>query len=392
MKRALIVTSIGGFLPQFEMNDVRILQQYGMDVHYASNFQNPVYQLDLDMLHRQGIQTHPVSISKSPSKFFQNLKAFFQVKRLIDQEEIDLVHCHNPMGGVVARLAAAMSKRKPKVIYTAHGFHFYKGAPLLNWLLYYSAERFLAHFTDCLITINAEDERRAKRFRLKRRGKVFLIHGVGVDMTRFSPQPNKNAAIRAQLGIPADAFHIVTAAELNENKNQTAVIRAVAVLEDPSVYYSICGKGPWEEKLRTEIDRYGLSEKVKLLGYRDNMEDILQSADCFAFPSLREGLGVAAVEALACGVPVIATDNRGSREYLQDHVNGLRCDAADPASFTQTLRTLKSDELLRERLHSQCRESVENFSLTDTDKRMRRIYWEVIHESGRNRTGKHAGT
>ncbi len=380
MRRALIVTSIGGFLPQFEMNDVRILQDYGMEVHYASDFQEPFYHLDLDQLREQGIRPHAVSIHKSPAAILRNLKAFFEIRKLIDREEIDLVHCHNPLGGAVGRLAAAASRRKPKVIYTAHGFHFYIGAPLLNWLLFYPVERLLAHFTDVIITINAEDRERAKTFRLRRGGRVYRIHGVGVDMNRFRPQPQKRQEMRARLGIPEDGFHVVTAAELNENKNQSAVIRAIAAMEDPAVYYSICGKGSTAEKLREEIDAQGLGEHVRLVGYRHDIEDVLQSADCFAFPSFREGLGVAAVEALACGVPLIASDNRGTREYLQDQVNGFRCGASDPPSFTRALERLKADAALRKRISSCCRASVSRFSVEDTDRRMRKIYREVIHE------------
>lgn len=379
MKRALIVTTIGGFLPQFEMNDVRILQEYGVEVHYASDFQNPVYDFDPEELHRQGIKTHPISVKKSPARLMDNLKALLQLKQLIDREKIDLVHCHNPMGGVVARLAAALSKRKPALIYTAHGFHFYKGAPLLNWLLFYPAERFLAHFTDCLVTINREDEKAAKRFRLRGKGQVFLIHGVGVDMKRFYPRPQERAAIRERLGIPPEAFHVVTAAELNRNKNQSVVIQAIAETKEDSIYYSICGKGPRREELQREIDRYELNDRVKLLGYRYDMTDILQSADCFAFPSFREGLGIAAVEALACGVPVIAADNRGTREYMQDRVNGLVCDPADPKSFAQALQRLHGDKAFYESLCAQCRPSADRFSVEDTDGKMRKIYWDVIN-------------
>lgn len=388
MKRALIVTTIGGFLPQFEMNDARILQAYGLEVQYASNFRKPVYELNMEALHELGVKTHPISVEKSPLHVFRNVKAFFQVRKLIDQEEIDLIHCHNPMGGVIARLAAATSRRKPKVIYTAHGFHFYEGAPVLNWLLYYPAERFLAHFTDALITINREDERLARCFNLKSRRSVFLIHGVGVDMTRFSPKPEERDPMRERLCIPKDAFHIVTAAELNQNKNQITVIRAIAKLKDPLIYYSICGKGPCWDELQNEIDSLGLHDRVRLLGYRYDMADVLQSADCFAFPSHREGLGIAAVEALACGIPVVAADNRGTREYMRDRVNGLVCEAADPESFAAAIHELKSDRVIYEKLKPQCRDSAASFAIEDTDKKMRSIYREVIHRHAENRTGE----
>lgn len=379
---ALIVTTIGGFVPQFEMNDVRILQEYGFNVHYASDFANPVYQMDRSGLEKQGLILHHIEIRKSPFRIWENFRACRQLVKLIRAEQIDLVHCHNPMGGVVGRLAAHFSKKRPYVIYTAHGFHFYKGAPLKNWLLYYTAEKFLARFTDRLITINAEDYARAKKFDLKNGGKVEKIHGVGVDMKRFRRREGPEGEwvseqIRKSLGVPQQAFHIVTAAELNDNKNQRVVIEAIAALQDEDIYYSICGRGEKEAELRRLIVEKHLEERVRLLGYRNDMEKVLQSADCFAFPSLREGLGVAAVEALAASVPLIAAWNRGTREYLRDGENGIGCNATDVAAFREAIKSLKEKPELLTQMRRGCRESVRKFSLSETDRRMRRIYGEM---------------
>ncbi len=380
--KVLIVTTIGGFLPQFEMNDVRILQEYGMEVHYASNLKNAIYQMDISSLTRQGIRCHSISIEKSPAKIFANYKAYKQLKKIIDEENITLVHCHNPTGGVLARMAACMSRKKPKVIYTAHGLHFYQGAPIRNWILFYPVERFLAGKTDCLITINSEDRLRAETFKLKPGGKVRQIHGVGADLERFRKRPELYEPMRRQLGIPEGAFHIVTAAELNDNKNQKTVIEAIASLHDPDIFYSICGKGPMMPQLKALIEEKGLQGRVRLLGYCNRMEDILQGADCFAFPSKREGLGMAAIEALACGVPVIAAKNRGTREYLIDGTNGFVCPATDSAAFAQAIRKLKNDKLLYAQLAANCRQSVLHFGIADTDMRMRKIYKAMITSQG----------
>ena len=243
MKKVLFVTTNSGFLPQFEKNDAKILKEMGFEIHYASNFTNPIYTFDREELLTQGIITHQIDIEKSPTKFVKNQRTIKQIKTIIDENNIDMVHCHNPMGGVTARMAAAISKKKPYVIYTAHGFHFYKGAPRLNWMLFYLAERILAHLTDQIITINREDYLRAERFHLKKGGKVSQIHGVGVDKNRFAPKKQIDQEKRKELGIPQDAFHIVTAAELNHNKNQKVIIEAVAKLKNPKIHYSICGKG-----------------------------------------------------------------------------------------------------------------------------------------------------
>ena len=382
MTKVLIVATVGGFLPQFEMNDVRILQEYGAQVHYASNFRNSIYKLDQESLSEQGIICHPISIEKSPFHIRPNFKAFRQLRKIIDEENIQIVHCHNPTGGVLARLAAATSHSRPKAIYTAHGLHFYRGAKLRNWLLYYPVERLLAHFTDCLITINKEDYDRAERFHLKQGGIVRQIHGVGVDLDKFNVHSELRDGIRSKLKIPKDAFHIVTAAELNENKDQSTVIEAIAQLNDPDIYYSICGKGPAADQLKKQIQSHNLQGRVRLLGYCNHMETLLQSADCFAFPSKREGLGIAAVEALACGIPVIAADNRGSREYMKDGVNGIVCPPGSTDAFARAIHWLKSDKTMQMQMAEKCRESVKHFGIPDTEKRMRAIYQEIIKRTG----------
>lgn len=389
MKRVLFVTTISGFLPQFEKNDVKLLKQMGCQIHYASNFTNPIYAFDKTELEKNEVALHQIDIEKSPAKINKNIKAIKQLIKIIDENDIDIVHCHNPMGGVAARIAARAGKRKPKVIYTAHGFHFYKGAPIVNWLFFYTAERFLARYTDIIVTINREDYIRAKKFRLKKNGEVYLIHSVGVDKEKFAPRPELRETKRAELGIPADAFHIVTAAELNENKNQKLVIEAVAALKNKSkihadkaynIYYTICGKGPNEDKLRELIKAYGLENNVSLLGYRTDMDEILQTADVFAFPSIREGLGVAAIEALMCNVPLIAADNRGTREYVSDGNNGIVCryDAVD--EFEEAIELLYGNTAYRKRMADRCRESVKKFTIEEVEKTMTKVYTRALGE------------
>ncbi|MCM1538738.1 MAG: glycosyltransferase family 4 protein [bacterium] len=374
MKKVLIITTNSGFVPQFEMNDIKILEEYGYQIHYASNFCKPVYQFDQKAIEERGIRIHHIDIEKSPLRINANIKAWRQLRKIICSEQIDLIHCHNPIGGVLGRLAAGCGKKTPRVIYTAHGFHFYEGASIKNWLLYYPAERMLARRTDVLITINREDCERAGWLRLRRGGRVERIHGVGVDTERFRPMRTINLKKRKELGIPEDAFHIVSVAELNDNKNQQTIIRAMADLPQRNVYYSICGTGQNEEKLKKLAADRGLKGRVRLLGYRTDVEEVLQTADCFVFPSIREGFGIAAVEALACGVPVIAGNNRGTREYMRDGVNGILCPPLDKAAFARAINKLYANPEYRQRLAASCRESMLPFSLTAVDRDMRRIY------------------
>ncbi len=379
--KVLIVTCIAGFLPQFLMGDVRNLREMGCEIHYATNFKYPVYEFDEEKLQNEGVILHDISIRKSPVHLGENLRAFFQLFKILRREQIDLIHCHNPMGGVIGRCAAVGKKtkgRKILTIYTAHGFHFYKGAPLRNWLLYYPAEKLLARLTDICITINGEDYTRALGFRLRKNGFATQIHGVGVDESRFCPKPDLRETVRTELQIPKQAFHIVTAAELNQNKNQEVVIRAIAELHDPSVYYSICGRGPEENSLRVLIEELGLAEQVHLLGYREDMERVLQSADVFVFPSKREGLGIAAIEALLCGVPLIVADNRGTREYAIDLENALICKKNSPEYYEDAIRYLMKKDTVRERLARNARSTAERFTRTESIKSMHCIYEKAI--------------
>lgn len=370
MKKALIITTISGFLAQFELNDVALLQELGYEVHYASNFENPVYEFDEKRLREQGIRLHNIDIQKSPRQIRANSKAFRQLRVIIDRERIDLIHCHNPVGAVVARCAAFASKERPLVIYTAHGFHFFEGAPKLNWMIFYPVERFLARFTNVIVTINEEDYCRASKFRLKKPGFVERIPGVGVDLQRFG----KKGITNSQDLVPEGGFHIVTAAELNENKNQRVIIEAIHQLPYNDIYYSICGKGMLEQELRELIADYQLEDRIKLLGYRNDMDEILQTADCFAFPSYREGLGIAAIEALACEVPLIAAKNRGTKEYVKENVNGIFCEAGNAESFAKAIEKLYTDRKYREQLAEGCRQSALAFGSEETIAKMKQVY------------------
>lgn len=388
MNRALIITTTSGFLSQFELNNVRLLQERGYQIHYATNFGVPVYEVKDQTLRNMGVVLHHISIEKNPFKIKKNIWALRELIRIIDREEVDVVHCHNPNGGVLGRLAASMSKRKPFVIYTAHGFHFFKGAPLKNWLFYYPVEKLLAKLSDVIITINHEDYSRAEKFHYKKQGHAELIPGVGVDIQLFQPaeatetdeRMQKN--LRDQWGIPQGGFHIVSAGELNRNKNHQVVIEALAQLKNKNIYYSICGEGSYRTELQALIAKYGLTGQVFLRGYRNDMQQIWKTADLSIFPSVREGMGMAALEAMACGVPLIVADNRGSREYIVDRQNGLVCKADSAEEFAKAIQVLYDNPEERNRLAVCALETVKRFSLCETEKKMRQIY-QSLPESSR---------
>lgn len=245
-----------------------------------------------------------------------NIMAYKKLKKIIDTGGYDIIHCHTPVGGMLARLASrAARKTGTRVIYTAHGFHFYKGAPIINWLLYYPAERWLAGYTDVLITINKEDYKRARQFKAN---KVYYVPGVGIDLKKFFPDKEKRKVKRKELGFQDSDFVLLSVGELNKNKNQAIVLKTLLKLKKDESYskihYVICGRGAWERKLKKMAERFGIKEHVHFLGYRTDTPEIYNAADLFVFMSLREGLPVALMEAMACGLPAVCSKIRGNTD------------------------------------------------------------------------------
>lgn len=388
-KNILILTSIGGFLQKFEMNDVAILQSYGWKVHYASNFDYPVYKCDIDELKEKGIQCHHISIKKSPVYLISNFKALKQVLNIVHFQHISAIHCHNPMGGVIGRLSKVFVKSL-YVMYTAHGFHFYRGAPLKNWLIYYPVEKLLARYTDQFITINNEDAVIARKIVDEKVASVVRIPGTGVDTEKFWAIKKKSNHIRKKYGMDSNTFFVLSVGELNSNKNHATVIRAISKIKDKemngSIKYLICGEGKQRKKLEKLIEKENLEEDVILCGYQSEILDYYQAADCFVFPSYREGFGMAAIEAMACGLPLIVSDNRGTREYAIRNVNAFICKADDENSFSKAIMRLWNDEKLREKMGIMSLHNVKNYDLKNTDKIMKKAYkkmekdlWEQKH-------------
>ena len=381
-KKALILTTVSGFLHQFEMENVRILQTEGYEVHYASNFENPVYTYEKDEYEMMGIITHHIPIAKSPTCLRQNIQALKMLIRLLNKEQIQLLHCHTPVGGVLGRLAGRRADHEVKVIYTAHGFHFYEGASRKNWMLYYRAEKYLARFTDVLVTINQEDYENACKFSLKKGGKVYRIPGVGLDCQRFFPQPDRREEQRKKLNLPPDCFCLMTVASLDPEKNQETVLRAMDQLKDPNIRYLICGDGPERKHLERLTEELELTSSVSFLGFQEKIEELLQAADCFVFPSLREGLGMAALEALACKVPVIAADNRGTREYMRDGENGWVCQGTDADQYAQAIRRMIQQPELRTQMGACGVKTAAEFERSKTEAIMKQVYKNVQEERG----------
>ena len=249
----------------------------------------------------------------------------------------------NAREDAVARLAARKARKNgTKVIYTAHGFHFYKGAPWLNWLVYFPVEWLLSPLTDVLITINREDYERAKR--LLRAKKVVYIPGVGIDVSRFRGNGEQGVALRRELGIPDGAAVLLSVGDLNKNKNHRAVLEALARMENRNLHYVVCGRGPLKEELEAFAREKGLADRVRFMGYRDDIPAFYAMADVFVFPSFREGLSVSVMEAMASGLPIVCSRIRGNTDMVEDGVNGYLMEPGNPDSIAGALRRLENRE------------------------------------------------
>lgn len=360
-RKVIFVANTARFFVMFEQNNIKLLQSMGYEVHCASNFEQ---ERDVDaksILEKLNVTIHQIDIARSPFSA-RNLNAYRQLKALMQRERFDLVDCHTPMGGVLARLAAKATKTAP-VLYTAHGFHFYKGCPLQNRLIYETIERWLARYTDGLITINEEDYQAAKTFRL--RGEAYKIPGVGIDVKGIHDLKVDRIQKRRELGVPEDAFVMLSVGDLNANKNHSTAIKAFAKADIPNSCYLICGEGELRNELSSLSEKLGVSQHVHLLGFRNDVREILKASDLFVFPSFREGLSVALLEAVSAGVTCIASNIRGNVDLLEQ---SQLFPPADEEKIADIMRKSVGQK------QAPNQKAYEEFDKTEVEKRMENIY------------------
>lgn len=319
---------------QFHLPYLKMLKEQGHTVHVAA----------MDNLgEKNGLQLKYADRHiEIPFERFpydpKNMAAYRQLRKLLEQEHYDVIVCNTPVGGILTRLAARESRKNgTKVIYIAHGFHFYKGASKTNWLLYYPLEKEMARLCDAVVTINEEDYLFAKKHFP---GKVERIHGVGVREDRYHPATaEERAEMRRKEGLAEDDFVVICTGELNENKNQKTLISASALLKDkiPNLKVLLAGNGPKEQELRDQIAAEQLEDTVKLLGYRTDLEHVVPAVDVVASCSKREGLPLNIVEAMLCKKPVVAATNRGNSELVEDGKTGFLLSPDDIHGFAEKI-------------------------------------------------------
>ena len=376
MKKVLFVaTVVKTHIMEFHIPYLKMFKEMGWETAVAArnDYENPA-----DCVIPYCDTYYNIPFERNPLKP-GNLKAYKELKHIIDEGEYDIIHCHTPVGAMLTRLAAKQARKQgTKVFYTAHGFHFYKGAPAINWILYYPVEKWLSRYTDVLITINKEDYERAKTFKA---GKVCYVPGVGIDLKKFNVGYVNKEQKRKEIGVSADDFVLLSVGELIPRKNHEVVIRALSVLKQLDklnhIEYVICGRGAYETDLKKLAEGLDVADHVHFLGYRNDISEICNCADLFVFMSHQEGLPVALMEAMACGLPAVCSNIRGNTDLIEDGVTGLLANNT-PEEVAQSISKMKSDTALRNRVASAALQKIKQFDLSSVEDEMSKIYGGAV--------------
>ena len=376
MKRMLMLASVASMIDQFNMPNIEMLQEMGYEVHVACNFEKgntctneKIIELK-KRLTKMKVPYFQIDFNRNVLKLHEDLKAYRQVLKLTRKNRYEFIHCHSPIGGVIGRLAGY--KTNAKVIYTAHGFHFFKGAPIQNWLIYYPIEKFLSRYTDILITINKEDYKRARtKFHAKR---VEYVPGVGVDIEKFKDVKVDIAKKREELGISESDIVLLSVGELSKRKNHKIVIQALGKIKKANIKYLICGKGNLDKELHKLSEELGIKEKICFLGFRTDIVSICKCSDIFVFPSLQEGLPVALMEAMACGLPCIVSNIRGNNDLIINGNNGILTNAKKVEDYKKAILYLIKEAGLRQEMAKKNQNIVKVYSCSNVREIMKRIY------------------
>ena len=374
MKKALIVTALAGFVRSFLMNDIKTLQQMDYEVTVVANKDHEGAENIEAYFDDNNVHFINVDFSSNKPFSFKTIKSYFAIKKIVKQEQYDLIHVHTPIVGIITRYAARKTRKKgTKVIYTTHGFYFHSKSSKKSWKLYYNAEKMASKWSDLIITINNEDYNNAKSFNTCN---VEYIPGVGVNLNRFRNIDVDVNDYKNQLNISPHQKVILTIGELSHRKNHVAVLEALNLIDHHDIVYLICGiqmnsKGT-EQLLKDKAKEYNID--MRLLGLRKDIPQICKCANLGIIPSLREGLGLAGIEMIAAGLPVIGSNVQGIRDYIIEGINGSLVDIDNFQSLASSI----VDNLEH---HRSSPESVSPFSLENSIEKQKEIYLKILERS-----------
>ncbi|MGN0524256.1 MAG: glycosyltransferase family 4 protein [Eubacterium sp.] len=369
--KVLFVATVRSHIGHFHMPFIRKLKELGHSVDAAYK-DNSVQKPGLDL---SGIDNvFEVPFSRSPYSL-DNIKAYRVLKKILEENDYDAVHCHTPMGAVVTRLAAkSLRKKGLKVIYTAHGFHFYNGASKFNWLVFYNIEKYLSRFTDCLITINKEDFELAKSKGFKAKN-IVKVHGVGVDLSSFKPVSNdEKRALRKSYGYGEDDFILIYPANLTAEKNHEMLFKTLKILNNERIKLLCPGQTELLEQYEERVNELGISNQVDFLGFRRDIEKLDALADVSVSASVREGLPVNLIEAMACGNAIVATNVRGNNDLVADGENGYIIELNDCECMADRIKAIMNNDQLLNKFKLENTHRVSAYSTENVIEELLNVY------------------
>lgn len=377
MKKVLITTALAGFIRSFLKNDIKILQEMGYEVHCAAN-KNHAGSGDIETFFKENnVIFHQIDFSSNKPISKDTIIAYKQLKELKNKYNYEIVHCHTPIAGAITRLIFNNSRKKgTKVIYTTHGFYFHKGSSKKTWIVYRTIEDLMSRLSDMIITINNEDFENAKNMHCD---KVRHINGVGVDTDRFINCNVESNRYRQLIGVNNNDLMILAIGELSNRKNHQIVIKALGKLSIPNAVFVICGNAITEEATTEELKKLATENNIKLLllGLRKDIPEIIKCADIGVISSTREGLGLAGIEMLASGLPLVASRVHGIMDYMLDNKTGYLCNPYSESEFATSILKL-TDKNLRLQMKNECINSAKKFDKSISYKQMKNIYYEII--------------
>ncbi|MCR4831071.1 MAG: glycosyltransferase family 4 protein [Pseudobutyrivibrio sp.] len=389
-KKALMHAHTAYMATQFNIDNIKILQSLGYEVDVACCWQDGDSALSPDAMQGRrkklddlGCRVIETASLRKIFNVFELSKAYRQLKREIETNRYAIVHTQSPIGGVICRLACRKARKLygTKVIYAAHGFHFFKGASKKNWLVFYNVEKYCSKFTDLLITINKEDYENAKSFNAK---EVVYVPGAGVDTNKFVASAGAREKIREELEISDETTVLLSVGELIPRKNHIEVLRALKQMKDAgiadNIRYLIAGRGRIAKELHDTINDLGLSEIVTMLGFRSDVADIFAASDIYVFPSHQEGLPVALMEAMSVGMPIVCSEIRGNTDLISAGEGGYLFDSKDSKTLVSAIEhMLNTPVLQRKKMGERNIDVMKQFDKDTVNEIMRRIYENITH-------------
>ena len=367
MKKILYVTTLSSTINAFLIPHINMLRKKGYQVDCACSINQEINRYELD----KRVNIYEIPFKRNPIHP-SNLIALKSLMKLQNENKYDIVHVHTPTAGVYGRLLK-VKFHKLKTIYTVHGFHFYDGAPKINWAIYYPIERIMAKLTDTIITMNEEDFERAKSFNIKN---TYKVNGVGVDLSKYSIDNFDKSEIRKKLKLSDDDFVILMIAEVNKNKNHEQMIKAVEELikKRKNVKVLCAGDGHLLDNIKEEIEKRNLGHVIQMLGFRSDINDIIRCCDVGLLMSYREGLPRNIMELMAFGKPVVGTNIRGIRDLIEDGKNGFLVEVGDYMQTCNCIESLISDDEMLNRMSDCSFDMVSKYNVENVTRQLLEVY------------------